>query len=380
MLYGSISSAVARASRVGLLCSLLLLAAGCTSLNTQKMSSRDDVQRLELKLSRSMANAKPHSDQYTSALVRLGSLMEVYKGAKSKPIYVQTRSVGDATGISAPLIGAELPGDITEMVRSAVNNIGPLVVYTPFHPEYVVGHAQQGVNMSVTVPDILITGAITQFDRSVASAGKARDLGFLFGGGRGETSGTANQKSSVTLSKLGLDFNVVDFKTQTMIPRVQAVNLMTVVNESSEGAVDFSIVGNGIGMSSSARQMQGRHQAVRSLVEISVIQLIGRYASLPYWRVLPDTEVDEVVLDRLRRAFAEQTPQNQVAWIQNTLKDFGEHVVESGQMDVATERAVLDVYSRLSLQEPATIVDADVFVSLFVNVPLPSRLTAFKQL
>ncbi|MDO9236412.1 MAG: hypothetical protein Q7U28_10335 [Aquabacterium sp.] len=379
MKYRLISPLAPPIGRALLLCLPLLLSTGCTTPKMLNMSSADDVRRLDLKLSSAISEPKPHSDQYTSALVRLGSLMEIYKGVKSKPIYVQTKSVGDATGLSAPLIGAELPGDITEMVRSAINNIGSLVVYTPFHPEYVVAHAQQGVNMNVTVPDILVTGAITQFDRSVVSAGKSRDVGFLFGAGRGETTGTGTQKSSSTISKLGLDFNVVDFKTQTMIPRVQAVNLMSVINESTEGAIDFSIIGNGIGMSSSARQMQGRHQAVRSLVEISVIQLIGRYTSLPYWRILPDTEVDEVVLDRLRRAFSEQTPRDQVAWIQNTVKDFGEHVEESGQMDTATARAVLDVFSRLDLPEPTKIVSADVFVSLFINVPLPSRLTVFKK-
>lgn len=379
MKYRWIASCPKPLGRALLLCVPMLLGTGCSTPKLLEMSSAEDVQQLDLKLSRAISEPKPLAGEYTSALVRLGSLMEIYKGAKSKPIYIQTRAVGDATGLSAALIGAELPSDITEMVRSAINNIGEPVVYTPFHPEYVLAHAQQGVNMNVTVPDILVTGAITQFDRSVASTGKARDLGFLFGAGKGETTGTATQKSSSTISKLGLDFNVVDFKTQTMVPRVQAVNLMSVINENNEGAIDFSIIGNGIGISSSARQMQGRHQAVRTLVEISMIQLIGRYASMPYWRILPDAAVDEVVLDRLRRAFAEQTPHDRVVWIQNTLKDFGERVEETGEMDEITERAVLRVFNRLNLQEPTRIVDADVFVTLFINVPLPARLTAFNK-
>lgn len=49
---------------------------------------------------------------------------------------VTLAAIGDATGLSHPMVGAELLNDITEMVRSAVNRIGDRVVYVPFQPDY----------------------------------------------------------------------------------------------------------------------------------------------------------------------------------------------------------------------------------------------------
>ena len=345
-----------------------LYMAGCASVSSSNASA--DLQQLDLKFSSKLADPKPHSDQYVSALTRFGALLETYRGSKSRPIYIQTRAIGDSTGLSMPLVGAELPNDITDIIRSAINSIGPLVVYTPFHPDYVVAHAQQGVNMTVTVPDVLMTGAITQFDRGVVSSGKSRDIGFMFGKGRGETSGSASNRTVSSFSKLGLDFNMIDFKTQTMIPRVQAVNTLNVLNESSEGALDFAILGNGIGYSSSTRYLQGRHQAVRALVEISMVQIIGRYANVPYWRILPNAEVDEVVLDRLRRSFDAQAEKTKVSWIQNTLRDYGESVVESGYVDLETVNATQRVMQKLGYKVPDHIMDREVFVTLFINVPI----------
>ncbi|MEZ5632316.1 MAG: hypothetical protein R3F09_16620 [Burkholderiaceae bacterium] len=61
--------------------------------------------------------------EYALSLNRFGQMLDIYKDG-DPVIYMQTRNITDATNLSNPLVGSEIPGDITEMVRTAVNRIG----------------------------------------------------------------------------------------------------------------------------------------------------------------------------------------------------------------------------------------------------------------
>ena len=237
---------------------------GCANIASTEQA-RADAKALLRERSQAMASPQALSTRYTESLEQFGRLLAVYRKNSKAPLYVQSRSIADATGLSHPLTGSELPADITEMVRSAVNRIGETVVYVPFQPDYVVAQAQQGARLRLTLPDVLITGAITEFDRALSNAGRGANLSLLFGGGRGETDSAAARKGTSTISRLSLDFNLVDFATQTMLPQVQATNSMRVLNETYEDSLDFAIYGNGFGLTTNTRYLHGRHNAVRLL-------------------------------------------------------------------------------------------------------------------
>jgi hypothetical protein len=312
---------------------------GCA--NTQHTTAKAD--KLLHQHSAAMSTPQAMTTRYTSALEHFGRMLEVYRANSKSPLYVQSRGISDATGLSHPMAGAELPTDITEMVRSAVNRIGDKVVYVPFHPEYVMGHAQQGAHLQLTTPTVLITGAITEFDRALASAGRGADIGLLFGKGKGETDTSAQRKAISTVSRLSVDFNLVDFQTQTMVPRMQAINSMRVMNQTYEDAFDFAIYGNGFGLTSNTRYLQGRHNAIRLLVDLSVVQLLGRYFSLPYWRCLPNAQPDATVLQRVARNYLANDRPTQVKWLQETLRDYGYTLAATGVLDERTVSAVASV-------------------------------------
>jgi hypothetical protein len=117
-----------------LICSLAL--GGCSSLDRARSASQETL----VERSRAMTAPQSLDTRYTAALERFGRLLEVYRAGRA-PLYVQSRNITDATGLSHPLTGSELPGDITEMLRSAVNRIGDRVVYVLYQPDYALGHA-----------------------------------------------------------------------------------------------------------------------------------------------------------------------------------------------------------------------------------------------
>ena len=156
--------------------------AGCAT----PQGARSDAKQVLVERTQDIAPPQALATRYTDALAQFGRMLDIYRRT-SKPLYVQSRAIADATGLSHPLVGSELPGDITEMVRSAVNRIGDKVVYVPYQPDYVLGHAQQGAKLRLTLPDVQITGAITEFDRALAAAGRGHEASILFGKGKGET-------------------------------------------------------------------------------------------------------------------------------------------------------------------------------------------------
>lgn len=366
-------------SPVALLCIASLAGGGCATLAESESAARELVAKKTAEASSPSALVT----RYGSALESFGDLLEKYRSS-GKVLYVQTRGIGDSTGLSHPLVGSELPGDITEMVRSAINRIGPRVVYVPFQPEYVAAHAQQGSKIQLVQPDVLITGAITEFDRAIGSAGKGANARATFGGGRGQTDLSWDRKSSTTLSDLSLDLNLVDFATQTMIPRVQAANTIRVLNQVYENGIDFAIYGNAFGVVTNTRYLQGRHSAIRLLVDLSVLEVLGRHTNVPYWRCLPNGKPDPVVMSAIKRSYNQNDTPTKVKWLQNTLKDFGFPLTATGTLDDKTRLAIDEVATRFNIQQSGDYLDPEVFAGIYINIPLkripPAPIASAKRM
>lgn len=322
---------------------------------------------------REAAKALPTSNisQYAHALERFGQMLDVYKDG-DPVVYIQTRQIADATNLSNPLVGSEIPGDVTEMVRTAVNRIGARVVYVPFHPDYLLAQAQLGAKFGVTMPDYLITGALTQFERAIVGAGRSNNLSLEFGGGKGETSLGAEAKNTAIISALGLDLNLVSFSTNQMVPRVQAANVVRVFDSVSEANAALGFYGDSFGFKLEGRYLQGRHSAIRTLVDLSVLELLGKATSTPYWRCLPNGQPDPVVVGNMRRAFEPLAPALKIGLAQVLLRRYGEDVAVNQQLDQRTRDALARVYSsRFPQLQDVDILNWASFEPLFFGVPMP---------
>lgn len=340
--------------------------AGCASTENALKDANTLLEDREADKLLPVTNLSP----YALALGRFGRMLDVYKEG-DPVIYMQTRSILDATNLSSPLVGAEIPGDITEMVRTAVNRIGARVVYVPYHPDYLISQAQLGAKFGVTMPDFLITGALTEFDRAIAGAGRVNSAGVEFGGGNGKVTLGGDVKRTAIYSALALDLNLVSFSTQQMVPQIQASNVVKVLNFSSEDNASLGFYGDAFGFKMEGKYLQGRHSAIRTLVDLSVLELVGKATNTPYWRCIPHGKPDPVVVDNMRGAFNGLTPELKLGLIQVTLRKYGEPVQVTQKLDDATRQALEKVYG----ERYASLGSVDVmtwqgFEPLFFGVPM----------
>lgn len=346
--------------------------AGCATTENALKDANTLLQEREADKLLPVTNLSP----YALALGRFGRMLDIYKEG-DPVIYMQTRSILDATNLSSPLVGAEIPGDITEMVRTAVNRIGARVVYVPYHPDYLVSQAQLGAKFGVTMPDFLITGALTEFDRAIAGAGRVNSAGIEFGKGNGKTTLGGDVKRTAIYSALALDLNLVSFSTQQMVPQVQASNVVKVLNFSSEDNASLGFYGDAFGFKLEGKYLQGRHSAIRTLVDLSVLELIGKATNTPYWRCIPNGTPDPVVVENMRAAYNGLSPELKLGLIQVTLRKYGEPVQVTQKYDEDTQRALQKVYAeRYAALGAVDVMTWQGFEPLFFGVPMAWDNTA----
>jgi len=128
------------------------------------------------------------------------------------------------------------------------------------------------------VPKYDIRGSISQMDKEVvkheADTGVALEK---FGGGIGGSAGG---------SILGLDLSVLNTENMAVIPGVHSRNSVVVMTSGTGLGGDATIKKAGVSFSFVFAKAEGPGQAVRNLVELASIELMGKLFKIAYWNCL----------------------------------------------------------------------------------------------
>jgi len=303
---------------------------------------------------------------FNKAMLDLGLMSQIYGTGK---VNIMARDIIDNTG-SSIASSAEIPRDITEMLKSTLNGFGGNIVYIPYDPDFIINSANTGYSGFNTkvLPDVVVSGGITEFDRGLETRGKNTDLS-LGEEIKGRDVGfDLSKKAKNSTASITLDFNLIDFKTLTGISRMQAINNIKVYKALAEDSLAFSISGNSLGFKGTVKKVQGRHAAVRLVVQLSMIQVTGKYLKLPYWKLLPDLPPDPVVIDQIVADFYQFNEKQRIAKIQEYLVLNGYELSLSGQLDESTKKALKD----FAVEQPSATgrVDKDTYLALYTSVPV----------
>jgi len=340
---------------------ILLLLSSCVSVDPAKV---------DVSLEETMPEEKVTS--FSEALVDLGLMTEIYGTGSVK---VQSNEIHDNTG-TASSTGGEIPRDISEMLKSTLNSIGGNILYIPYDPAFIQ-------NMNVTgyssfegklIPDVVVSGGITEFDRGLSTRGKNTDAGVeaTFTNAPSWTpSGTVGFQygdgSKQGLARITLDFNMLDFQTMSGVPRMNTINSMEVRKALAERQLGITLFGPTFGRKGTIKKVQGRHAAVRLLVEVSMIQMMGKYLVLPYWRLIGnDLEPDPVVLRQIKAYYYKLSPSEQIGSAQQWLFLHGYNIAFTGQLDMSTIKAVQAVVPDFAGNQ----IDLATFMEIYTTIPI----------
>ena len=304
---------------------------------------------------------------YQDAIRNLGMMSVIYGTA---PLNIMSKTIADNTGSSAAT-RAEIPRDITEVVKSTLNGVGGNVTFIPYDPDFLAmsvntGYSSTGFENKL-IPDVVVSGGITEFDRGLVTKGDSSEIEATLG----DYGLSFEDQNKGSLAQVTLDFNLIDFKTLAGIPRIQAVNGIQLHKGVKEDSFAFTIKSVTFGAKGTIKKVQGRHAAVRLLVQLSMAQLIGRYQNIPYWRLLPGGERDQVVIDRVLTGYYELSESEKIVTMQSYLYLYGYSVQLTGRLDPTTQAALEQFSSKNGLSNPG--VDEATYLALFENIPVDHK-------
>lgn len=323
-----------------------------------------------------LPESRPESQttSYTQALNDLGIMTEIYA---TDALRIQSNPIMDNTGASAST-GSEIPRDVTEMIKTSLNSIGGRVVFIPYDPAFIQNQmvTKYSSFSNKVIPNVILSGGITQFDRGLVTKGENTDANieaeikgipdFLPSKNVGMRFG---DEAKSGLASITLDFNLLDFETMAGVPKMNAVNTMKVHKAVAGKELSLSLIGQTFGMKGTVKKVQGRHAAVRLLVELSMIQIAGKYLALPYWRLVgQDAVPDKVVLDAVRGYYYSLSEQNVVAVAQQWLYLHGFNVPQTGQLELATKQALRSVYPQYADTEGK--ISPEAFEAVWITIPI----------
>ena len=233
--------------------------------------------------------------KYTRALNDMNLLLDVYLPPEQRAFLYYVKPIHDKTNISQST-GGEIPSEMGDMVRASFgdisNKIRVLEEYTQDDQVQVVVEQNKGVFTAPTdqsmrpKPNFIISGSISIFDRGLESVSRTPSLL----GTAGVVDLDASVKKEATKSHLGVIL-LVSLPSGVSLPGRFGAE-MDVWNGKDGVDVGFAIKGIGFGYTAEGIAIQGRHQALRLISDLSVVQIVGRTLSLPYWRVPLNQEQD----------------------------------------------------------------------------------------
>lgn len=146
---------------------------------------------------------------------------------------------------------------------------------------------------SKVFPGFAIAGSITEADRNLASGGDSANLGIP-----GIASvGVENKKS---MSSIALDMRLVNITTDTAIPGVNSRNELAVFRHGTEAGVGGALLKKvELDISSEFETNESFTAAVRKLLELGLIEIIGKYTRTPYENCLMGQDTRSAFMESL---------------------------------------------------------------------------------
>jgi len=210
------------------------------------------------------------------------------------------------------------------------------------------------------IPQYDIKGSVSQFDENVIRNQKDFGIGyspFL-------NIGAAKDLAS---SILGLDLSVLTTDDMSVLAGVTSRNSVVILKGGKGVAADAAYSKFGINYSMTLSKSEGKSQALRGLVELAVVELVGKLTKTPYWTCLgADRNNEEIKQEVADWYFAMSGSGVEiVAYFQNQLRRRGFYDGPiDGNFNPAMDEAVSNYPGELGLSREAIIDEA--FFSAFL--------------
>ena len=221
-----------------------------------------------------------------------------------------------------PDVSTRVPVATKEMIITALSQMSRLSNAFRY-VDYEVDIARQDTVQNLTTillnnnqiqlqrPALYFSGAIAFVDQNVIN--NRFEIGTA--ASRLNTGYSQNRNATV----IGLELHLGDFRSRTLIPGLDSANEV-IIASGGQGLDLAGRIGNyGVQFNVGRDYTQGAGAAVRTLVELATIELVGKWARVPYWQCLTLEQTHPDFQRQLRDWFDEGSPLVQNRLVQHSL-------------------------------------------------------------
>ena len=273
------------AASLSLLCS-------CSSV-TETSVSNEDIAEVDALA----PSPEKEITRYDDALYLLGEMLDAYNAPF---LNIQTKKITNDTA------SRKVPDNLSQMVITAINKIGPQVAYIDFDANRMLTEQALGrqIDISDKLPDIVIRGAITEFDKDLVKKNRNIETDVLAKYHGEEIDLGGESDSDASGSRVAIDMQVVNYTTKRLVSGVQTSNRINLFSTANSNELGVAFNGSGIGFKCSVDRKQGLHSSLRLLIELSILEILGKYYDVPYWKCLPEGKPDKRMVKMFKRNMA----------------------------------------------------------------------------
>ncbi len=180
-------------------------------------------------------------------------------------------------------------------------------------------------------PALYVSGAISFVDQNVLN--NRFDAGVT--ASRLESGYSQNRNATI----IGMEFHLGDFRTRTLIPGLDSANEVVIGNGGQGLDLAGRIGTYGVQFNVGRDYTQGSGAAIRTLVDLAMIELVGKWAHVPYWQCLTLDQTNPYFQRQLRDWYDEGSPASRNHLAMRSLVSQG--YLSSSDDDLAPNTAVV---------------------------------------
>ncbi|MFT4193110.1 DUF4384 domain-containing protein [Ottowia sp.] len=212
-------------------------------------------------------------------------------------------------------------------------------------------------------PQIYLSGSISFGDKSVV--GKRRTLGVS----------TANTDTGYTTDLLGtvvgLDLHLGDMNTRTLYPGMDSANEAVVATGGTSVEIGARATGLpkhiyrlGLQYEVAADNNQGAGSAIRLLTDLAAIELVGKWARVPYWDCIDYEQNHPEFARQMRQWYEELSVADRWLLAQRVMHAEGNWPDEVNGMDTPAFRKLISRYQAANDLTPTGTINFETYTKL----------------
>jgi len=198
--------------------------------------------------------------------------------------------------------------------------------------------------LAIPKPAVYVSGAISYVDQNV----------LIRNGGIGASAKNweIGYSNDVITTAVGLELHLGDFTTRTLFPGLDSANEIAAGNKGEGIDLGGRIKNAGTQLTIGGTISQGVGPAVRTLVELGMIEVIGKWARVPYWDCLALDQSHPEFQRQLREWYGDMSDEQRVRLFATALHALGYY---DGSGDGRADSALRGALARYQADHQATV-------------------------